>query len=293
MKKYCRIFITILLINIAGLSLAFAQSTHYLFTEGRINSYYDVIVKEIQSGDILSFSDGARFTVENILGQGGTTLVVSIKEDPTKALRIPLRKDTLSYIRSYVRGHRAIEEAHVPALKIYEPSNKEYVLVEKISGSFVSFRDFVAMASKTGKQGWLGRILGQKPTAEMLEIKEMSTEFREFAGKLFSFAIVGDMHQDNLIFDQSKRKWILMDWIGSHENALYIENNKIQYKDLNPLLSLVHKYGYFQKGKFFVLDSYYSWLIPLVDSATNEIKSMRTQRIGRLINAPLCAHAFL
>ncbi len=241
---------------------------HQLFSGNEISADYDKMVSRIRAGDTLIFSNGQKFTVERILGHGYTTLILAIKEDPTKALRIPLNREEQSYTESYIRGYKMLAKAELPTVKVYESYGAEYVVVEKLT-DYMTFADFANAASAPRLITWWRRISGRKSP---LPLQEMEEKFYLFARLISLYDSIGDLNASNLIYDFKTQEWRLMDWTAELEPTSSEEEN--------PMRNILRRLNLTGKR--------YEWLAQFIGNSREIIEQNRQ----RILSGKACAQSY-
>lgn len=182
---------------------------------------YIKLVQNIQSGDTLIFSNGHQFRVGALLGEGNTSRILALANDPGKVLRIPLSKSKSSYIRSSAEGYRALKELGVPTVKLNTGLSGEYLVADRV-GSHVSLQDLI---NRKGS-------LSNHP--EFVErIKE---ELKVFMRKAAPFSRIGDLHAGNLVYDIKARQWTVLDFTHDHLLAVSNKNGRMAMDTSNTTL---------------------------------------------------------
>jgi hypothetical protein len=161
------------------------------------------------------FTDGSRFRFERVLGEGGTTKVLAVREvlpsgalSDMMALRIPLTNlgsyerpaDHTPFINETIRAERALRRAGVPIPKFYKSLRSEYVAVELVPTDF-SGLDFVF-----DPQNLLAK--GITP-AQLAEAEERLVEF---ARRMAPLVKVGDFFMHQVSYSIEQKRWVLLDW---------------------------------------------------------------------------------
>jgi len=200
---------------------------------GKRAENYDELVRKIDKGDRLVFSDGYSGTVEKLLGKGATTKVFQVEYEGKKvALRIPpstgnlrtIPKSYFEYINETIEGYPPLVQAEVPVPKIIRAKPSEYVLVEKVEFNF-TLGDFLRSPSKISD----------------LERDKASKALMLFARKVANLDSIGDFHVEQLVYSPQKNQWTLLDWakgtkhhearlLGSSTHVFSIEKHDIHFR---------------------------------------------------------------
>jgi hypothetical protein len=278
-----RIATLILFLQMLISQLCFAMELQ-LFRDHQYIKGYEGMVHSIEPGDVLRFSNDRTFTVDQILGQGGTTLIFSIKEDSSKAVRIPLNLAGIRYLGWFTSGYQGLVENHIPAVQVYESYDEEYAVVEKLT-DFMTFSDFVDAASSSPKNTlaqWGLIRTRELPTQEMIQ------KFNDFASRIALYSKIGDLHAANLIYDFQKKEWRLIDWTSSDSKAGYEIAGRLYYEKDSPLESLLDSYGATFGLHFSVFKKKHQWLEAMIKQAHQTIAQRRQQSAA----AGLCSKVF-
>lgn len=244
-----------------------------LFRDHQHIKGYEGLVHSIEPGDVLRFSNDRAFTVDQILGQGGTTLIFSIKENSSQAVRIPLNLAGIRYLGSFVSGYHGLVENHIPVVQLYESYDDEYAVVEKLN-DFMTFSDFVTAASSSPKNTLVQ--WGLLKTRE-LPTQEMIQKFNDFASRVALYSSIGDLHAANLIYDFQKKEWRLIDWTLNGNKAGYEIAGRLYYEKDSPLESLLDSYGTVIGLHFRVFKQKHQWLETMIRQAHQTIALRRQQ----------------
>jgi len=245
-----------ILINLCLLlnSLVIAKDSIELFILDRNGDslpipQYESILENLKKGDVLKFSNGKKFTIgdQGVLGSGSYTLIVSLKEFPDKALRVPLKKSEYSRIllNEFNEGINILKAEGVPSVDIFEVLDSEYIVVNKLPKEHIILEDF------------LNNFINYSDEIK----KEMKRSFIEFSKSAVFFEDIADFHSGQIAYIPSKQKWILFDWGAEHR-----------------LLEVVHKDTPHFLDNFF--DNIYSkeansWINDLMKKATKAIRQER------------------
>jgi hypothetical protein len=208
------------------------------FYYGR-NAYYNN-VESIRSGDVVRFSDGATFMIDGLLGSGYTSRVYSLKGNPDVVLRIPWGWGLKHYIDETVEGYSLLRAHGIPSVKVIAHRASEYVLVTRVSQNHLSFREF-AIDIVTGKDS---------PDPEYFNYTTMWSQFLTFLDHLQKFSKIGDLKDENLVYDGTRQEWIVLDWTKDH--VVFDPKSDPSGDTVNPLQTLISKFGIIKHGEFVV-----------------------------------------
>ncbi|MEN0059751.1 MAG: hypothetical protein AAGB31_13005 [Bdellovibrio sp.] len=249
-----------------------------LFREGIPNASYEGIVPSLNPGDILTFSDGNEFTIEKLLGRGNTTLIFELK-GINKALRLPLTRQDTSYIKDFVVGYRDLAAMNA-SINVYLEYRKdanyyEYAVVEKLT-AFMPFTSFVTYMSSSETK----RAAVQSHHRNRIIPEEMIQQFYVFAKKISLYSHIGDMHEENLVYDFTRKAWRLIDWTEDHEKSYSTKAGEIIFSyDTSPLQSLIKNYGTCTSFSFIAKSPRHLWLENMILEAHNIIAESRFQTL--------------
>jgi hypothetical protein len=205
------------LLPIIGLNsqAGLARDIRLFIGPGIFSPNYSQEVASLAFGDKLTFSNGREFTIDRLLGKGGTSLIYLAKNQNGKAvaLRVAngfrLMKSSFGYsfqpipeseyIAAYINGYSVYKAGGVPLPEIkVDLSNSEYVEGEVIDVKF-NLAQALNLDFPMEHPDMRGRSLGRP--------------LDDFAAHLGQFAKIGDFKIDAIVFDGSK--WILLDWTDS------------------------------------------------------------------------------
>ena len=145
------------------------------------------------------------FRVGRLLGQGNTTSVYELPEQPGRVLRIPSswvkrfgHAETYAsrFLDSMAEGEKALVEAGVPLTRLFDYQRHLFIVAEKVEGP--TLRDFLTM---------------ERPMDFALREK-MTRELERFALQVAAFAEIGDFRPEQLTYDLHRSRWVLHDWTG-------------------------------------------------------------------------------
>jgi hypothetical protein len=233
---------------------------------------YDYLISRLKSGDVVHFSDGKSFTVAGVLGHGGTTMIFSLKDDPTKALRVPLNADGESYLSEFISSARDLEKNQIPAVRVEAALLGEYAVVDRV-GEFMTFHQFVDVETRNQSPGLLDRF-GWRSSTD-IPTDEMKRNFVEFARHM-AFFQVGDMHEGNIVYDFTNHRWILLDWTDFSDSRFFIAG-QLHFEMASPFQELLRPYGLTSGLRFTARSSRYRWLQDMMDEASSAIRDKRGQ----------------
>jgi len=157
-------------------------------------SNYDEIVGNLKKHDVLIFTNGFRVTIDSQLKAGSQTKVFSILENSNEVLRLPLSTEKVESTEQFVLGNQILAQHRVRVPHINSFKTPEYAVVQKIK-HFVTFHDFISNFNSYA-----------------YEIKnEAITAMDRFVLSTAELAIVADLHSENLVYDFSKKEWLVLD----------------------------------------------------------------------------------
>lgn len=223
--------------------LAFAKHV-LLFKNGTPVPDYDARVSSIQSGDVIEFSNGKVFTVNEILdgGRGNTTRVVDIGHGKvlrfskqTNLTSIPKPTPGRNFLRGYYDNYLNIVKHDVPVPIVYlnESVRDEFIVVQKVNFKF------------TLKEFALNYVKNEKNQPAVDALARWFFQSRKVR-------MIGDFHSGQLVFTGSE--WLLVDWANgfaaeTSAKPYYLSTSglwnlaaikKNQRKTLEPTLLGVH-----------------------------------------------------
>lgn len=184
---------------------------------------YDELVAKLSKGDEVVFSNGARFTIEEILGNGQTTKVLAL--DSKTVLRIPLARlyegkpaGYTWWISTYLKGYSVLKEQGVPTpeVDLERSVPEEFVITsrEKIEFTYEDYRD--------------GKVkLSPEQDAKVAD------NLVEFARRTWKFSLIGDQGERQLVY--TERGWVLLDFNESHVVAETLNDGTIFSRGANEL----------------------------------------------------------
>ncbi|MBK7842123.1 MAG: hypothetical protein IPJ71_00290 [Bdellovibrionales bacterium] len=165
---------------------------------------YNDSVASLVPGKILEFSS-LKFKILSVLTGGNTTKILRVaRVDGTNErsviLRIPPQSGFfreipyLAYLNMFIQNHRLLSKTgFVPSMYFF--ALDEFAIVEEVNPD-VSMVDFVFKPDSFSKR----------------RLKEMEKGIREFAKAMAPFRRIGDLRMDQVFYDQSQKKWFLLDW---------------------------------------------------------------------------------
>lgn len=201
--------------SLTAIYLCFLLSVHawadryVLFQpDGVVASNYDAIVANLRVGDVLVFSDGKEFTVQDPITNGNTTKILGISKH--KVLRIPLRQGVCvgcpgtytDILNSYLEGHEALVKEKVPTVHVYkkESLKNQRVIVDRVDVKF-TLEEYVARENNR---------LNFTPA----QYDSIDKKLIQWFETTWNFVFIGDFHAKQLVYDG--KKWILIDFSGDH-----------------------------------------------------------------------------
>ncbi|MGE0614017.1 MAG: hypothetical protein AB7P04_00110 [Bacteriovoracia bacterium] len=203
-----------------------AQEVRLFDADGKQVANYDELIdpKNLHYGDVLVFSDGARFEFQSIMNHGNTTLILEVVSKDTPpfrtpmALRIPLKSGDFqsvsgrkapftSFIDSTIQGRPALEEEGLPIPKLYRQQAGQYIALEKVAADF-DLDDLLARPEE---------ILEKYRSLEILE--EAEAALYKFGKQAAKFHTIGDFSAGQLTYSIERKQWYLLDWTKDHQRA--------------------------------------------------------------------------
>lgn len=147
------------------------------------------------------------YGIGEFLGEGNTTKVFSLQDDPTRALRLP--KDwnnfydraykTQSFIDSWIRGYNKLVQKLKAIPVVYEYVPELFIEVERIG--------------ETGAPT-LEDLLANPDRFTELQRQEMLEALEKLGRETIDLIKVVDFHSGQLIYTKD-RGWVLLDWTGN------------------------------------------------------------------------------
>ena len=162
---------------------------------------YEVALAQLTRGDVLIFSNGQRFTFDDVLGHGGSTMILSVNNG-TRALRVPIEtgfyRDSgpfTDYIDHSYEGWLVLKKSDVAVVKIFETESdpREYLSVEKLDIHFT-----------------LEAALDKTTPISPAERQRALDLLPEFAARTWEFAAIGDFRDDQIAW--TGQSWVLFDF---------------------------------------------------------------------------------
>ncbi|MDD0853802.1 hypothetical protein HBN50_11890 [Halobacteriovorax sp. GB3] len=160
------------------------------------------------------FKEGDHFFLENrnlevvkFLGNGRVTYVFEVLDEKgnTFALRIPRKMGVFDryynftdYHDFFIKGHKKLQKHQVLTPKI-NSMGTNFVLVERIDKAFDLY-DY----------------LNNKSSLDFHHKVIAEDRLNHFISETAHFAKIGDFHFEQIVFDQTKLEWVLLDWSNSH-----------------------------------------------------------------------------
>lgn len=225
--------------------VSFAAEYQLFDKDGLPNADYNNIVARLKKQDVLSFSNGEKFSMDSILGNGNTTLILggAFLDNPKKkvALRIPLFQGYFDVLRKvdYQERRKFLARNDIKSLK-----KQNYLLKARSSLSYSDYLNSTMMTHKSFEE--LGApilpvirkrkneyiatsILQGKPTTgEILTLNEFMKKFTQLqkstpeataalktlTKKLARVNNIGDFSLRQIAYDFKTNEWFLIDWIG-------------------------------------------------------------------------------
>lgn len=155
---------------------------------------YDSVVKRLRAGDIVVFSDGRRFQIQEFVGEGGTAKIFAI--EPGVVMRIASSRKNLRYADQYGAAISQLAKAGVPTPVIDQERTipGENVILERVTVEY----DYGSFA-EWAKRG--GNFPGYEAAVDGLV---------DFAKRSAIFRGIGDLGHTNLVHTREKG-WIALD----------------------------------------------------------------------------------
>lgn len=217
-------FSTFLSLNLILASISAHAEIVKLFhvVQGRVEQVlnYNELVRNLATGDWIEFSDGKKFQIQEILGQGEMTQVWSLASDKTQAIRIPLHRDSFDpimgphaptrFMNKFIDGSTPLEQAKVSTVRILESKMGEYAVVERLA--------------PVGQQVLTLKKFLTQSALKTPEEKQMAAKVIDFARSVAPFESIGDFKAEQVGWDPRTQQWKLMDWSDSH--VLYSPHSK-------------------------------------------------------------------
>ncbi|OFZ41026.1 MAG: hypothetical protein A2070_03680 [Bdellovibrionales bacterium GWC1_52_8] len=199
------------------LPCAWAASYTLFDQQGRQSSTYNEIMSSVGVGDTVTFGNGKTIRLGKLLGTGNTTLIFELAENKGQAIRLPKKSGYFSddyryvdFIRSFEKGLPILEKHHIPAVQVHEIYRGEYAIVDRVQPD-LTFR----------------RFLHDPKISNRLRL-DMVDALVTFARETAMLEHIGDFHQDQLVYDGPRKKWILLDWTHSHKEVIFDEERYVR-----------------------------------------------------------------
>lgn len=199
--------------------LGFGAPVHLFTEDGAQVENYRVLLEALQEGDTLHFPDGRSFVFQGNLGNGYTTQVMRVTlpgGTEELALRVPANVGRVSgrpfpaYVDHTLDGFEELRGSRVPMARVYGGARGQYVLAEliphRLNGwNFLHMLDDPAFARREGYT-----------PAQLRRLEEAMVRF---AGTTTEFSHIGDFKPDQLVFNEARGEWVLLDWMSGSRPA--------------------------------------------------------------------------
>lgn len=269
-----RSWLSSLLFTLLFLTSSAQAKTVTLFQNGRPVPNYEEIVKSIQAGDVILFSDagtpGVRtfIAIQDPINKGLLDLIVRI--DETTALRIPKRPFGRSIsVDESEEAYRTLKNAGVPVPEVradlYLP--KERLAVEWLDIEY-TYDEFLENYKSLPRETQLQRL----------------DEFVEFASKTWLFRDIGDQGSHQIAYVRGKG-WMVIDALSDMSYVSRVEHGTI----FTPDATTIRRGQYMMHTGEFI--SPYGEKIPFPDEkgyADKIIKAIRKARVENDIAHTTC-----
>ena len=192
--------------------------------------------RSLLPGDTVIFSNNERFVVGKILGEGHTATVFELPDYPDKVLRLPkhrgrvivyavsqMGKRFTDFIDYFVGGAQLLGQIGVPVVQIYQHRQGEYAVVQKLIPK--SLNEVI-------REVW-----ADDPALRWTN--PLYLALLDFARQTANLSYVGDLHEDNIVYDYVSNKFIMMDFVNDVQfYAGQVESSTIFDKLNLPILVL-------------------------------------------------------
>jgi hypothetical protein len=228
-------------------SLGFSDSIYLTDEHGQHASGYNDLIKQenFKDGDKVYVAPDKYFIYKKYLGEGSTTRVLQVldpRDGKEYALRLPKKshKFTLNesqmYLNKYFSGYKNLKKNNVTTPKIIDHKKNTFILVESVEHDFQLTKFLV-------KPGGIPSNV----------LKEAEEALYRFAEEIAGFKKIDDFHTEQLVYNQNKKKWILLDWSANNKlissvsdpqpfNQSFFDKLRIKFnKDISPVYPLVKR----------------------------------------------------
>lgn len=223
------------------------------------NSNYNQAINQLQNGQKIKFSNGIEFSINQKLGFGDEFVIYSITEYPNYALRLVKDFQKRSEIENYVLAIEKARFVGLPTVEVIDFSEGEWILVKKII-SKISLSDYIRKMSYQKIQ----LIDGES-------VISITQKLRKLLVNIGFFRNIEDLHEENLVYDLSAKKWLIID----------LKNEILGPKEVNDPTALnfmTINYGYISKSVFYVKKNEHQWLADLLSGVLKQVFDLRANQ---------------
>lgn len=236
-------------------------SPAWLYKRNDQKDYYAKAVAMIKPGDVVKFRDGATFTIEEKLGQGGLSYIYSIRERPHQVLRLANSLGTLSSMNETLEGYHQLVDTGVRVVEIDPNSASQYILTEKVSRDYLTIAEMVLNVDFGGErffydtrfallpmvQKWRYSKIKKMPKLDPETREYMMNAFWYFVKSIAKFHVIADLHEANVVYDRHNDEWIILDWLkgskGMKHTVMIEESTRHMMKELFKFLDTYQENG--------------------------------------------------
>lgn len=252
-------------------------------SDGSYGAKYKQQVENIKSGDRLHFSGNAVLTVDEVLGQGQATKIISAIELPDVVIRIARSKQYALHMDAYSQGAHFLETHHIPHTQIIAQKKLEYVVVERVFEPFIHLSDFIHYNNPNEKNNF-EKIISNN---FQLTLFEMRNQLEAFLTQVGFYNYVSDFHEMNIIYDFNDKAWKYLDWANDFEDFNLKSNSK---NEKIGFVYLMSRFGSYHNQRFSVGDQFQlKWFEHLINRTI--IKIIKNRDSYRKNNS--CEKVFL
>jgi len=157
-----------------------------------------------EPGDILVLDRNHRVIFQDYLNHGNTTQIMKVSNPTTNevmALRLPIvdkfKKIHIGqyFIMKTLEGEELLREYNVPISKTIDSSVASYILQELVDGNYTAL-------------DYIEKIYPKMP--------EKFEQLKVFFYQIAPFQEIGDFALEQVIYSESQKKWVLVDWASIH-----------------------------------------------------------------------------
>ncbi|MBN1896521.1 MAG: hypothetical protein JW789_02220 [Candidatus Aenigmarchaeota archaeon] len=180
-----------------------------LFDHGKPVDAYIKIIRNIEQGVMIKFSNGQIFTIKKVLGQGRTTRVVTVKESEYENWAVRLNmKTNPEYINEMLEREPELNQLGKNIVRLDERRSlkNEYCLVEILKIEF-ELHDYLSDYCNLGSD-------------------EIDNYIIEFAKVSARFSFIGDFKSKQLAFVKG-RGWVLVDYTQGNRYASRVNDSTL------------------------------------------------------------------